>query len=154
MPLASNSSTGGAAPQHSSDNFVSSAFSLSASVAGDQPDSNNANDTGSGSVTCNDQIDLRVTGVSGSPSNITLATGNVTYTTTIFNGSTSQGTNPVLTMTLPAASTYVSASVTGGGSWCAKSVYRRSGAFAPRGRMMIGPNRPRKVLSVWLGPWS
>ena len=44
--------------------------------------------------------------------------------------------------------------VTGGGSWWAKSVNRRSGAFAPRGRTMIGPNRPRNVLSVWLGPWS
>ena len=93
---------------------------LSASVAGDQPDSNNANNSSSGSMNVNDQIDLRVTGVSGSPSNLTLGTGNVTWTVSIFNGSTSQGTNPVLTMTLPSASTYVSASVTGGGT-CGQS---------------------------------
>jgi uncharacterized repeat protein (TIGR01451 family) len=91
-------------------------LTTSASVTGDQPDPITANNSGSGSVTCNDQIDLRVTGVSGSPSNITLGTGNVTYTVTIFNGSTSQGTNPVLTVTLPASSTHVSSSVTGGGS--------------------------------------
>jgi len=93
-------------------------LTLSASIAGDQPDSNNANNSASGSVNVNDQIDLRVTGVSGSPSNITLGTGNVTYTVSIFNGSTSQGTNPALTVTLPANSTFVSASVTGTGGTC------------------------------------
>src|SRR3954466_12861784 len=53
-------------------------------------------------------VDLTVSGVSGSPTNITLGTGNVTYTTSIFNASASAGTSPVLTMTIPASSTYVS----------------------------------------------
>jgi len=95
-------------------------LTLSASASGTEPDSNNANNTGSGSVTVNDQIDLRVVSVTGSPSTITLNTGNVTYTTQLFNNSTSQGTGTVLTMTIPSASTYVSASVTGGGS-CSQS---------------------------------
>src|SRR4051812_19372271 len=89
---------------------------LSATASGTEPDSNNANNTVSGSVTVNDQIDLRVVSVTGSPNPITLNTGNVTYSTQLFNNSTSQGTGTVLTMTIPAASTYVSASVTGGGS--------------------------------------
>jgi uncharacterized repeat protein (TIGR01451 family) len=93
---------------------------LSATASGTEPDSNNANNTVSGSVTVNDQIDLRIVSVSGSPSAITLNTGNVTYTTQLFNNSTSQGTGTVLTMTIPAASTFVSASVTGGGS-CSQS---------------------------------
>ena len=28
------------------------------------------------------------------------------------------------------------------------------GPLAPFGRMMIAPKAPRKVLSVWFGPWS
>src|SRR3954452_18420151 len=93
---------------------------LSASASGTEPDSNNANNTASGSVTVNDQIDLRVVSVTGSPNPITLNTGNITYSTQLFNNSTSQGTGTVLTMTIPSASTYVSASVTGGGS-CSQS---------------------------------
>src|SRR4051812_34712312 len=93
---------------------------LSATASGTEPDSNNANNTASGSVTVNDQIDLRVVSVTGSPNPITLNTGNVTYSTQLFNNSTSQGTGTVLTMTIPSASTYVSASVTGGGS-CSQS---------------------------------
>src|SRR5438477_118412 len=65
-------------------------LTLSASVAGNEDDPTPANNTGSGSITCNDQIDLRVTSVSGSPSTITLGTGNVTYTVGIFNASSSQ----------------------------------------------------------------
>jgi uncharacterized repeat protein (TIGR01451 family) len=95
-------------------------LALSASASGTEPDSNNANNTGSGSVTVNDQIDLRIVSVTGSPNPITLNTGNVTYTTQLFNNSTSQGTGTVLTMTIPSASTFVSASVTGGGS-CSQS---------------------------------
>jgi len=93
---------------------------LSATASGTEPDSNNANNTGSGSVTVNDQIDLRIVSVTGSPNPITLNTGNVTYTTQLFNNSTSQGTGTTLTLTIPAASTFVSASVTGGGS-CSQS---------------------------------
>ncbi|MEA2346196.1 MAG: large repetitive protein, partial [Thermoanaerobaculia bacterium] len=95
-------------------------LTLSASASGTEPDSNNANNSGSGSVTVNDQIDLRIVSVTGSPNPITLNTGNVTYTTQLFNNSTSQGTGTVLTMTIPSASTFVSASVTGGGS-CSQS---------------------------------
>src|SRR4051794_27921262 len=91
-------------------------LTLSSSVSGADPDPTPANNTASGSVTVNDQIDLRVVSVTGSPNPITLNTGNVTYTTQLFNNSTSQGTGTVLTMTIPSASTYVSASVTGGGS--------------------------------------
>jgi uncharacterized repeat protein (TIGR01451 family) len=95
-------------------------LTLSATASGTEPDSNNANNSASGSVTVNDQIDLRIVSVTGSPNPITLNTGNVTYTTQLFNNSTSQGTGTVLTMTIPAASTFVSASVTGGGS-CSQS---------------------------------
>jgi len=91
---------------------------MSASIAGTQPDPNNANNSASGSVNVNDQIDLRTTSVSGSPSNITLGTGDVTYTISVFNGSSSAGTNPALTITLPANSAYVSSSVTGSGGTC------------------------------------
>src|SRR4051812_31270992 len=89
---------------------------LSASASGTEPDSNNANNTGSGSVTVNDQIDLRVVGVSGSPDPITFAGGNVTFTVQLFNNSTSQGTNPVLTVTLPSNSTSVSSTPTNSGT--------------------------------------
>src|SRR4051794_40025090 len=89
---------------------------LSATASGTEPDSNNANNTASGSVTVNDQIDLRVVSVTGSPNPITLNTGNVTYSTQLFNNSTSQGTGTVLTMTIPSASTYVSASPTNSGT--------------------------------------
>src|SRR3954453_4599985 len=95
-------------------------LTLSSSVSGADPDPTPANNTASGSVTVNDQIDLRVVGVTGSSNPITLNTGNVTYSTQLFNNSTSQGTGTVLTMTIPSASTYVSASVTGGGS-CSQS---------------------------------
>ena len=94
-------------------------LTLSASVAGDQTDPTPANNSGSASVTVNDQIDLRVSSVSGTPSASTLNTGtNVTYFASIFNAATSQGTNPILTLVLPPSSTLVSASVTGTGGNC------------------------------------
>src|SRR6185295_14532963 len=66
-------------------------------------------------------VDLRVVSVSGSPNPITLNTGNITYTTQVFNAeSTTAGTSPVLTSTIPSSSTYVSSSATGGGS-CSQS---------------------------------
>ncbi|HEX3071966.1 MAG TPA: hypothetical protein VHX14_25610, partial [Thermoanaerobaculia bacterium] len=86
-------------------------LTLSASVTGTEPDPNTADNNASGSVTVNSQIDLRIVSVTGSPNPITLNTGNITYTTQLFNNSTSQGTGTVLTMTIPAASTFVSASV-------------------------------------------
>ncbi len=96
------------------------ALTLSASVSGTEPDPNTANNTNSKSVTVNSQIDLRVFSVNGSPDPITLNTGNVTYTVQVFNQSTSQGTNTVLTNTLPVNSTYVSSSATSGGT-CSQS---------------------------------
>jgi hypothetical protein len=95
-------------------------LTLSASVAGTEPDPNTANNTNSKSVTVNAQIDLRVFGVSGTPDPITLNTGNVTYTVQVFNQSTSQGTGTVLTAPVPVNSTFVSASATGGGT-CSQS---------------------------------
>jgi uncharacterized repeat protein (TIGR01451 family) len=95
-------------------------LTLTPSVSGSQPDPNTADNTGSGSVTVNAQIDLRIIGISGSPDPITFAAGNVTYSTQVFNASTSQGTNTVLTATLPSNSNYVSSSATSGGS-CSQS---------------------------------
>ena len=92
------------------------ALTLTSSVAGAESDSNTANNTASKSLTVNAQIDLRVYSISATPDPITLNTGNVTYTVSIYNPSTSQGTNPVLTNTLPANSTFVSASATNSGT--------------------------------------
>ena len=74
--------------------------------------------------------------------------------------STSSPTREVRVGVLPAYArplkhwNVASSPVTGGESWWAKSVYTRSGHFAPRGRTMIEPNSPRNVFNVWLGPWS
>jgi uncharacterized repeat protein (TIGR01451 family) len=95
-------------------------LTLSASVAGTEPDPNTADNSGSKTVTVNSQIDLRVFGVSGTPDPMTLNTGNVTYTVQLFNQSTSQGTGTTLTNTLPVNSTYVSSSATAGGT-CTQS---------------------------------
>src|SRR5438270_1244009 len=95
-------------------------LTLSASVSGTETDSNTANNTANKSTTVNSQIDLRVYSISGSPDPITLNTGNVTYSVNVYNGSSSQGTNTVLTNTLPANSTFVSASVTNSGT-CTQS---------------------------------
>jgi uncharacterized repeat protein (TIGR01451 family) len=91
-------------------------LTLSSSVSGTEADSNTANNTGNKSTTVNSQIDLRVYSMSGSPDPITLNTGNVTYTVNVYNSSTSQGTNTVLTNTLPANSTFISASATNSGT--------------------------------------
>jgi uncharacterized repeat protein (TIGR01451 family) len=96
------------------------ALTLSSNVSGTEPDSNTANNTASKSVTVNAQIDLRLYSMSASPDPITLNTGNVTYNVSIYNSSTSQGTNTVLTNTLPANSTYVSSSATNSGT-CTRS---------------------------------
>src|SRR5260221_3951769 len=63
-------------------------------------------------------VDLSVSSISGSPDPITLGTGNVQYIVYISNGSTSQGTNTVLTSTLPANSTFVSATTPYAGGTC------------------------------------
>jgi uncharacterized repeat protein (TIGR01451 family) len=95
-------------------------LTLTSTASGTEPDPNTADNTGSKSVTVNDQIDLRVFGVSGTPDPVTLNTGNVTYTVQLFNQSTSQGTGTTLTNTLPVNSTYVSSSATAGGT-CSQS---------------------------------
>jgi len=92
------------------------ALTLSSSVAGAESDSNTANNSASHSVTVNSQIDLRVYSITATPDPITLNTGNVTYTVSIYNSSSSLGTNTVLTNTLPANSTFVSASATNSGT--------------------------------------
>ncbi len=95
---------------------------LSASISATQPDPDNVTanhlNSGNASVTVNDQIDLAVFSMSGSPSAITLATGNVTYTISLFNWSSSKATNAQLSITLPASSTFVSATPTGAGGSC------------------------------------
>jgi uncharacterized repeat protein (TIGR01451 family) len=91
-------------------------LALSSSVSGTEPDSNTANNSGNKSVTVNDQIDLRIYTISGSPDPITFGAGNVTFNVSIYNQSTSQGTNVVLTNTLPSNSTYVSSSAANGGT--------------------------------------
>ncbi|HYC88132.1 MAG TPA: hypothetical protein VEO54_02885, partial [Thermoanaerobaculia bacterium] len=88
---------------------------LTASISGDQPDSNAANNSGTENTTVNDTINLAVTGISDNPADITLGQGNVTYTISTYNYSTSKATNPVLNVTFPASSAYVTHSVTGGG---------------------------------------
>ena len=95
---------------------------LNASVDGDQPDNVSANDSASHNTTVNQFIDLQLYSMHDSPDPITLGTGNITYTTTIYNASTSKATNPVLTLTLPAASTYVSATASAGGTCTGTSV--------------------------------
>ncbi|HEX6086665.1 MAG TPA: hypothetical protein VF266_19195, partial [Thermoanaerobaculia bacterium] len=88
---------------------------LTASIAGDQADSNSANNTATENTTVNDTINLAVTGISDSPADITLGQGDVTYTISTYNYSSSKATNPVLNVTFPASSTYVTHTVTGGG---------------------------------------
>src|SRR5436190_1732921 len=78
----------------------------------------NLYNNGSGTVPVNSQIDLAVTGISDSPTDITLGTGNVQYFINLFNYSTSKATNAQLTITLPASSTFVSATPTGAGGTC------------------------------------
>src|SRR5205807_615717 len=92
------------------------ALTLSSSVSGTESDSNTANNSGSKSVTVNSQIDLQIYSMSGTPDPITLNTGNVTYSVNVYNASSSQGTNTVLTNTLPTNSTFVSATATNSGS--------------------------------------
>src|ERR1019366_8728392 len=94
-------------------------ITLSASVAGAQTDSNATNNSASKGVTVGSAgagVDLQLYSMSGTPDPITLNTGNVTYTVSIFNASSTTGTNTVLTNPLPANSTYVSSSATNGGS--------------------------------------
>src|SRR5258708_5452497 len=97
------------------------ALTLSSSVSGTQPDPNTANNSASKAVTVNSQIDLSVYSISGSPDPITLGTGNVQFLVYIYNGSTSQGTNTVLTSTLPTNSTFVSATTPYAGGTCTQS---------------------------------
>ena len=64
-------------------------MTLSATVAGDQPEADNSDNTSTENTTVNASIDLRVSSISDSIDPITLGTGNVTYTINIINDSTS-----------------------------------------------------------------
>ena len=101
---------------------VAGTNTLSASIAADQPDPDNVTaghlNSDTEQTTVNSQIDLAVTGISDSPTDITLGTGNVQYFINLFNYSTSKATNAQLTITLPASSTFVSATPTGAGGTC------------------------------------
>jgi uncharacterized repeat protein (TIGR01451 family) len=91
---------------------------LSASIAATQPDPDNTTPghlaTDSETTTVNDQIDLAVFSITDNPNDITLGTGNVQYSISMYNYSTSKATGTVLTVNLPASSTYVSGTVTVG----------------------------------------
>src|SRR5436309_162044 len=54
-------------------------------------------------------VDLNIYTMNGSPDPITLGTGDVQFLVQFTNNSTSQATNAVLTSTIPASSTFISA---------------------------------------------
>ena len=85
---------------------------LTATISAEQGDPTPANNTASESTTVNATINLGISSISDNPTDITLGQGNVTYTINTYNYSTSKATNPVVTVTLPASSTYVSHTVT------------------------------------------
>ena len=89
---------------------------LSATTGADQGDPDTADNTDTENTTVNAQIDLKVSSVYDTPDPITLGTGNITYTVTIYNESSSKATNPFLNVTIPAASTFVSATPNSGGT--------------------------------------
>src|SRR5688572_10899304 len=62
------------------------------------------------------QVDLQITGISDSPNDVTLGTGdNVQYFVNTFNASASAATNAQLSANLPGSAAFVSANATGGG---------------------------------------
>ncbi len=91
-------------------------MTVSATVSGDQPEADGSDNTFSTNTTVNASIDLRTSGISDSIDPITLGTGNVTYTVSIVNDSTSKATNSKVDITLPAGATFVSHSATSGGT--------------------------------------
>jgi uncharacterized repeat protein (TIGR01451 family) len=93
---------------------------LSASITAAQGDPVPANNSESESTTVNATIDLQMNGIGDSPADITLGQGNVTYSLNTYNASTSKATNTVLTINLPASSTFVSATANLGGT-CGES---------------------------------
>ncbi len=93
---------------------------FTASVTGDQGDPNLLNNTESETTTVNATIDLQMNGISDNPADITLGQGNVQYNLSTYNASSSKATNTVLTINLPASSTFVSASATLSGT-CSES---------------------------------
>src|SRR5436305_494317 len=97
------------------------ALTLSSSVAGTESDPNVVNNSASKAVTVNSQIDLGISSMTVSPDPITLGTGDVQFLVQFANNSTSQATNVVLTSTIPAGSTFVSATTPFGGGTCSQS---------------------------------
>src|SRR4051794_38928134 len=96
-------------------------LTLSSSVSATQTDPNTSNNSGSKAVTVNSQIDLGISSMTVSPDPMTLGTGDVQFLVQFSNGSTSQATNIVLTSTLPATSTFVSATTPVGSGTCSQS---------------------------------
>src|SRR6185436_13625326 len=101
---------------------VAGTNTLSASISANEPDPVPGNNSDSENTTVNDQIDLAVSSISDSPNDITLGTGNVQYFINLFNYSTSKATNASLAITLPASSSFVSATPTGAGGSCGAPV--------------------------------
>src|SRR5436305_1589732 len=97
------------------------ALTLSSSVAGTESDPNAANNSASKAVTVNSQIDLGIASMTVSPDPMTLGTGDAQFLVQFNNSSTSQATNVVLTSTIPASSTFVSATTPFGGGTCSQS---------------------------------
>jgi uncharacterized repeat protein (TIGR01451 family) len=97
------------------------AVNNSASVSATESDPSLANNSATASTTVNAQADLSVT-KTDAPDPINLGAGNVTYTVTVANAGPSPATNVVLTDTLPAGVTFVSATApctqTGGTVTC------------------------------------
>ena len=79
-----------------------------ASVSATQGDATPGNNTASASTTVNAQADVSVT-KTDSPDPINLGAGNITYTITVANAGPSPAASTVLTDTLPAGVTFVSA---------------------------------------------
>ena len=83
-------------------------MTTTATISGNQFDPVSGNNTAHASVTGQPSADLFVTSVDAVPSPAT-AGQNVTYTTTFGNNGPSVAANAVLTMTVPAGATFVSA---------------------------------------------
>src|SRR5438067_2853985 len=96
-------------------------LSLTSTVSATQSDPSTANNTASKASTVNSDIDLSISNITGSPDPITLGSGNVLYTVFVYNSSSSQATNVVLTSSLPGSSTFVSATTPVGSATCSQS---------------------------------
>jgi uncharacterized repeat protein (TIGR01451 family) len=92
------------------------ALNATATASANESDSNNANNSATATTTVNAQIDLKISSISDSPDPLTLGQGNVTYTITAYNESSSKATNPFVNVTIPAGAVFVSAVASNSGA--------------------------------------